>query len=86
MNLSNISALAISIPIENLPEKIVEIQTLRFAITSVEPDLNDRIRIVAKLIQASDPIQSVEELQPLLDELMKNLQLKRSEKRNPYVW
>lgn len=86
MNLANVSALAISIPMEVLPEKIVEIQNLRFAITSVEPTLHDRIQIVAKLIQPEDDIQTVDELQPLLDELMKTLHRNRSEKRDPYVW
>lgn len=86
MNLSNVSALAISIPIEVLPEKIVEIQNLRFAITSVEPTINDRIQIVAKLLQPEDSAQTVDELQPLLDELMKTLHRQRTVKKDPYVW
>lgn len=86
MNLSNVSALAISVPIENLPEKIREIQALHFSIETIEMAIDDRIRIVAKLIPSDKPVQSYDEIDPLLQDLMRSLQIKRSSKKDPYVW
>lgn len=86
MNLSNVSALAISVNLDHLPEKINEIQSLRFAIEAIHPTLEHGVRIIARLIKEGDPKQTYEEIDPLLELFMKQMNDMRDGKKNPYVW
>lgn len=86
MNLSNVSAMSISVPIEFLPEKIKDIQSLNFEIERLDPTIDDRIRIVAKLLSEGKPIQNSEQIDMLLQDLMLRIQAKRDLRKDPYVW
>lgn len=84
MNLSNVSALSISIPLENVEEKIKEIQSLNFYIYSIEPTTDDKIRIAASLIIEGDRKQKFDEVD--LEELKQKIRVFKNSKKNPYVW
>lgn len=86
MNLSNISAITIGVPIENLPEKIADIQAVKFAIESLQPTAEGLVMIRARLIKDGDPKQTISEVQKLIDDFMLQMQQARDAKRNPYVW
>ena len=84
MNLSNVSALSISIPLEFVEEKVREIQNLHFHIYSMEPIAGERVRIAAKLIDKDDPSQTFEEID--IDELNQKIRVLKNSKKDPYVW
>lgn len=86
MNISNVSALAISVPLENLPEKINEIQSLRFAIEAIHPTLDKGVRIVARLIKEGEDKQTYKQVEPLLELFMQQMNQMRDGKKVPYVW
>lgn len=86
MNLSNISAITIGVPIENLPEKIADIQAVKFAVESLQPTAEGLVMIRARLIKEGDPKQSIGEVQKLMDDFMRHMQQARDVKKDPYVW
>lgn len=78
MNLSNVSAFSINVPLEFLADKIVEIQDLRFSITAIETTVDNRIRIVAKLLKITEPPQTYNQIEPIIDEFMRKMNERRS--------
>lgn len=86
MNLSNISAMAISIPLEHLPEKINEIQALRFEIEAIHPTLENGVRIIARLLKEDQPNQTFAQVDGLINLFMEQMHKLRDGKKNPYAW
>lgn len=86
MNLTNISALSLQTTIEFLPEKMAQIQELRFKIDRLEITLDNRIKIVASLLKDDQPLQGHGEVSPLLESLMHKMNEARRTKKDPYCW
>lgn len=82
--MSNISAIAVSVPFENVAEKIKDIQSLRFYVESVEPTCNEKVKIVAKILQPEEDLQRFDAID--LEELKQKLRVLKESRRQPYVW
>ncbi len=77
--------MAISVPMEYVVEKIKAMQALRFYVQSLEPTIDEKVRIVAKLLDPDEPLQKLDSVD--MEELKQKIRvLKDSRKKTPYVW
>jgi hypothetical protein len=86
MNLTNVSALSINTTIEFLPEKMAQIQEMRFKIDALNITLDNRIQIVASLLRDNESKQGHSEVSPLLENLMEKMNELRGKKKDAYCW
>ena len=88
MNLNNVSAIALSVSPEHMVEKVSEVQALRFYVQRLEMTPDSKVKIIAKLLEPSEPMQRLEEVD--FEDLRQRIRVFEDSKKNrrldPYCW